>query len=255
MNLLLAGKTRTRVQRRRRRDAGERGPGPIVYGLLLVVGVASIFPLYWSFVVASRDNSAIAAEVPPLAPGGNLISNIQNVFDTTDFWMALQNSLIVSTTVAGANVLLSSIAGFAFAKLRFRGRNSLFLVVIGTAMMPAQIGVIPLYLLVSDLGWYGRLEAVILPALISAFGVFWMRQACEESIPDELVDAARVDGCSTVRVFVHVALPAIPAGGSARHADLHGGLERLLLAAGHPRPQREPDRSGRVVPAGQRLLH
>ncbi|SDY07980.1 cellobiose transport system permease protein [Amycolatopsis xylanica] len=184
-------------------------PGFLVYGLLLAIGVGSIFPLYWSFVVSSRDNSAIGEATPPLVPGGNLVANIREVFDKVDFWLALENSMIVSTTVAVSNVVLASLAGFAFARLRFRGRDSLFLVVIGTAMVPAQLGVIPLYLVVGELGWYGRLEAVIMPGLVGAFSVFWMRQACEEAIPGELIDAAKVDGCSTLRVFWHVAAPAI----------------------------------------------
>jgi len=184
-------------------------PGFVTYGVLLAVAVASIFPVYWSFVVASRDNTAIAEKMPPLVPGGNLVENVRRVFDTVDFWLALQNSIIVSGTVAVSNVILASVAGFAFARLRFPGRNGLFLIIIGTAMVPGHLGVIPLYLVVSDLGWYGRLEAVIVPALVGAFSVFWMRQACEEAVLPELVDAARVDGCSYWRTFWHVALPAV----------------------------------------------
>ncbi|MCS7478232.1 carbohydrate ABC transporter permease [Umezawaea endophytica] len=177
--------------------------------MLVVVLLASVFPLYFSFVVASKDNSVLGEAVPPLTPGGHLIENITRVFDTVDFSLAMANSLIVAGTVAISNVLLGTLAGFAFARLRFRGRNSLFLVVIGTSMVPAQLGVIPLYLLMSDLDWYGTLQAVIVPALIGAFSVFWMRQACEESVPHELVEAARVDGCSVLRTFWHVALPAV----------------------------------------------
>ncbi|MCO1578840.1 carbohydrate ABC transporter permease [Crossiella sp. SN42] len=186
-----------------------RRPGFLVYGLLSAVLLASVFPLYFSFVVASKDNSAIGDKVPPLIPGGNLFANIARVFDTVDFWLAIQNSLIIASTVAVANVLLSSLAGFAFARLRFRGRDSLFLVVVGTAMVPTQLGVIPLYLLMAELDWYGQLQAVILPALVGALGVFMMRQACEETVPHELIEAARVDGCSVLRTFFTVALPAI----------------------------------------------
>ncbi|HET6287425.1 MAG TPA: carbohydrate ABC transporter permease [Amycolatopsis sp.] len=189
--------------------AARERTGFVAYGLLLAVVVASIFPLYWSFVVSSRDDSALGETTPPLLPGGNLLENVGKVFDTVDFWLAMQNSLIVAGTVTASNVLLSSMAGFAFARLRFPGRDSLFLVVIGTAMVPAQLGVIPLYLVVGELGWYGRLEAVIVPGLVGAFSVFWMRQACEEAIPGELLDAGRVDGCSTVRLFWSVALPAV----------------------------------------------
>ncbi|NUT51318.1 MAG: carbohydrate ABC transporter permease [Saccharothrix sp.] len=183
--------------------------GPATYALLAVVLVASVFPLYYSFLIASKDNSALGDAVPSLVPGGNLVENLGRVFDTVDFWLAMQNSLVVAGTVALANVVLGTLAGFAFARLRFRGSNSLFLVVVGTSMVPTQLGVIPLYMLMSDLDWYGTLQAVIVPALIGAFSVFWMRQACEESVPAELVEAARVDGCSVLRTFWHVAFPAV----------------------------------------------
>ncbi|MEU0535865.1 carbohydrate ABC transporter permease [Amycolatopsis tolypomycina] len=188
-----------------------RRPGGWVYAVLTGVLGASVFPLYWSFVVATRDNSAIGETSPLLLPGGNLAGNVRRVFDTVDFWLAIGNSLIVATTVMVANVVLASLAGFAFARLRFPGRNTLFLLVVGSAMVPAQLGVIPLYLVVGDLGWYGRLEAVIVPALVSAFSVFWMRQACENAISPDLVDAATVDGCSILRTYWHVAVPALRA--------------------------------------------
>ncbi|GLZ29292.1 sugar ABC transporter permease [Lentzea sp. NBRC 105346] len=181
----------------------------LTYALLTGIALASVFPLYWSFVVASRDGSAIASRTPPLVPGGNLVENIRRVFDTVDFWLALQNSLIVSVTVTASNLLLSTMAGFAFARLRFPGRDTLFLLLVGSAMIPAQLGVIPLYLLVGELGWQGKLAAVIVPGLVSAFSVFWMRQACEEAVPRELVDAATMDGCSLLRTYWHVALPAL----------------------------------------------
>jgi cellobiose transport system permease protein len=194
-----------------RRKPVARGAGPVTYAILTAILLASIFPLYWSFVIATKDNSAIGEKVPPLVPGGNLMDNITRVFDTVDFWLAMQNSIIVAGTVAVSNVLLGSVAGFAFARLRFRGRNSLFLIVVGTSMVPTQLGVIPLQMLMSDLDWAATLKAVIAPALIGAFAVFWMRQACEESVPYELIEAARVDGCSVLRTFWHVGLPAVRA--------------------------------------------
>ncbi|MEV4599152.1 carbohydrate ABC transporter permease [Amycolatopsis sp. NPDC049253] len=186
-----------------------RRAGAWVYVVLVGVVGASLFPLYWSFVVSTRDNSAIGETSPLLLPGGHLFENIRRVFDTVDFWLAIGNSLIVSVTVMVSNVVLASLAGFAFARLRFPGRNSLFLFVVGSAMVPAQLGVIPLYLVVGDFGWYGKVEAVIVPALVSAFSVFWMRQACEGAVASELVDAATVDGASVARTFWHVAVPAI----------------------------------------------
>lgn len=179
------------------------------YFMLVLVLITSVFPLYWSFVMSTSDNSVVGDRTPALLPGGHLLDNLGAVFGTVDFWGAIGNSLIVACTVAVSNVVLASLAGFAFARLRFPGRNSLFLVVIGSMMVPAQLGVIPLYILVGELGWTGKLQAVIVPGLVSAFSVFWMRQSCEEAVPTELVDAARADGCSLLGVFWHVAVPAL----------------------------------------------
>ncbi|GAA1343113.1 carbohydrate ABC transporter permease [Saccharothrix algeriensis] len=186
-----------------------RGPGPLAWAALLLVLVASLFPLYWSVVVASHDNAAISARVPPLLPGGELAANAREVFAAVDFGAALVNSAVVAGTVTASNVLLATMAGFAFAHLRFRGRRALFALLVGSVMVPAQLGVVPLFELVGALGWYGRLEAVVVPGLVSAFSVFWMRQACREAVPRELVDAARVDGCSLPRTYWHVVLPAL----------------------------------------------
>lgn len=183
--------------------------GPFAYATLVGVGVASVFPLYWSLVVSSRDGSAIAEGTPVLIPGGHLLDNIRRVFDTVDFWFALQNSLIVAGTLTVSTVFLSTLAGFAFAHLRFPGRNALFLVVVGSVMLPAQVGVIPMSILMGELGWHGRLVAVIVPGLVNAFSVFWMRQACEEAVPEELISAARVDGCSHLATYWYVVLPAL----------------------------------------------
>ncbi|MFE3637683.1 carbohydrate ABC transporter permease [Streptomyces sp. NPDC059168] len=200
-------------RKRAHRPAGPRrhdSAGPFVYAMLAAVLAASVFPLYWTFVVASHsDNSVLAGATPSLVPGGHLLENIRRVFDTVDFWKALGNSFTVAGTTAVSNVLLSTLAGFAFAKLRFPGRNVLLVLVVVTVMVPTQLGIIPLYLLVTDMGLYGRLSALILPGLVSAVGVFWMRQAVEENVPDELVEAARVDGAGPLRAFWYVVLPAV----------------------------------------------
>ncbi|WP_282204418.1 carbohydrate ABC transporter permease [Kitasatospora fiedleri] len=184
--------------------------GPLAYLLLAAVVLASVFPLYWTFVVASHgDNSVLSGATPSLVPGGHLLENVRRVFDTVDFWKAMGNSVTVAACTAVSNVLLSSLAGFAFAKLRFPGRNPLLVAVIGTVMVPTQLGIIPLYLLVTDMGMYGKLSALIVPALVSAVGVFWMRQAMTENIPDELIEAARMDGAGPLRTFRHVAWPGV----------------------------------------------
>ena len=200
---------------RRRRSAARRfeHAGPGTYLFLLLVLACSIFPLYWSFVVASHDNSAIGAYPPEVAPGGNLWRNVHRLFNAgivnVDFVKALGNSLFVSSVVTASVVFFSALAGFAFAKLRFRGRKALMLIVIGTLIVPVQLGVIPLYIEMIHVHLITHLQAVIAPNRVTAFGVFLMRQYIVGAVPNELIDASRVDGCHTARIFWHVVLPAV----------------------------------------------
>ncbi len=163
------------------------------------------------FVVASRTSDTMGQVPPPLTPGGNLGANIARLFDNTDayFLTGLINSAIVATTVTISVVFFSTLAGFAFAKLRFRGRNALLLVIVATMMVPTQLGVIPLYLLMTKLNWNDRLPAVIVPALVTGFGVFMMRQYAGQAVSTELIEAARMDGCNTARIYWNVVLPAL----------------------------------------------
>ncbi|WCN81063.1 carbohydrate ABC transporter permease [Micromonospora sp. LH3U1] len=184
---------------------------PLTYLALVFAAGLSIFPIWWMVVVASRTNDAMGQLPPPITPGGNLGANISRLFDNADayFLTGLINSVIVATTVTVSVVFFSSLAGFAFAKLRFRGRNALLLVIIATMMVPTQLGVIPLYLLMTRLQWNDRLPAVIVPVLVTGFGVFMMRQYAGQAISDELIEAARMDGCGTARIWWHVVVPAL----------------------------------------------
>jgi cellobiose transport system permease protein len=202
----------------RRGRGGRRGPGGLAglhkpsrlaYALLLALIAGSAFPVYWTFVAASGTNEVIASTPPALLLGGHLLDNISRVFTTTEFALALRNSVIVSGTVTISLLLFSTLAGFAFAKMRFRGRDAALLVVIGTMMVPTQLGIIPLYILMNTLGLAGKLPAVILPFMVTGFGVFFMRQFISEAVPDELLEAARVDGATTLGTFWHVVVPAV----------------------------------------------
>jgi cellobiose transport system permease protein len=105
--------------------------------------------------------------------------------------------------------VLCALAGFAFAKLSFPGRNTLFLIVVLTMTVPAQLAVVPQYLIISDFGWVDSLQAVIVPGLVSAFGIFWMRQHIGNTINDELMHAARMDGATTWQIFWRIAFPLV----------------------------------------------
>jgi ABC-type glycerol-3-phosphate transport system permease component len=181
---------------------------PAAYVFLIVVLLASAFPLWWSFVIGSKDSTAIVQDPYSLIPGGHFLQNAATVVTTVPFWKAFGNSILVSSTVSLLVVLFSALAGFAFAKLRFRGRNGLLVFVIATMAVPTQLGIVPLFIVMSKLGWIGSLWAVIIPSAVSAFGVFWMTQYLQEALPDELIEASRVDGASTLRTFWSIALPA-----------------------------------------------
>ncbi|BDZ45460.1 carbohydrate ABC transporter permease [Naasia aerilata] len=194
--------------RRRGGQGVERRPGFLTYGLLLAFLIGGAYPLWWSFVVGSRGNTALTSTWPPLLPGGVFWQNVTEVVTTVPFWLALGNSVIVSVVITASVVLFSTLAGYAFAKLRFRGREGLMIFVIATLAVPTQLGIIPLFMVMKQFGWTGTLGAVIVPTLVTAFGVFFTRQYLVDTIPDELIEAARVDGASMIGTFWHVGLPA-----------------------------------------------
>ncbi|MFF2277594.1 carbohydrate ABC transporter permease [Agromyces sp. NPDC058126] len=196
---------------RRRRSSGVAGlgsrPGFLTYGLLTAFLIGSAYPLWWSFVVGSGTNST-RGETLPLIPGGNFLTNAQKVLDAIPFWLALGNSILISTIITISVVTFSTLAGYAFAKLRFRGRDGLLVFVVATMAIPTQLGIIPLFMIMKELGWTGTIGAVIVPTLVTAFGVFFMRQYMVDVIPDELIEAARMDGANQLRTFFTVGLPA-----------------------------------------------
>lgn len=183
-------------------------PGWLTYGLLGAFFLGAVFPLWWSFVMGTRQASDINAVPPVVIPGPNFITNLVKVFETVDFAKALLNSVIISGAITVSVVFFSTLAGFAFAKLSFKGRNPLMIAVIATMAIPTQLGIIPLFMVVADLKLTNTLGAVIIPGLVSAFGVFFMRQYLVDVIPDELIEAARVDGASMWKTFWHVGIPS-----------------------------------------------
>ena len=179
------------------------------YVTLSLVALASVFPFYWMFVVASQTTAAISSPTPVLIPGGRFFTVIKHVYDVIPFNAALINTTVVGLTVAVAQVFFSALAGFAFAKLSFKGSKGLILFVIGTMMLPSQLGIIPLFMLVSQAGWLDTLLALIVPALVTAFGVFWMRQVVDAQVPNELLEAASIDGAGVLRIYWSLVLPII----------------------------------------------
>ena len=204
-------RTASRGARRRARAAATNKPNFLGYTFLVIVILGSLFPLYWSFLIGSGDASTLRNLDVNWLPGGNFFANAAKVLEneSVGFWRALGNSLIVSTVVSVSVVLFSTLAGYAFAKLRFRGSKGFLIFVIATMAVPTQLGIVPLFIAMSQwLNLSGNILAVILPALVSAFGVFWMTQYLSQALPDELIEAARVDGANMIRTFWYIALPA-----------------------------------------------
>ncbi|MEH1058870.1 carbohydrate ABC transporter permease [Micromonospora sp. CPCC 206171] len=184
---------------------------PLMYVALVLAVLFSIYPFYYMVVIATRSLDSINDVPPPVTPGGSFGDNFGRVLDNdaANFLTGLLNSVIVAGVVTVSVVITGSLAGFAFAKLRFRGRNALLLSIIVTMMIPTQLGLIPLWGMIQDLGWYDTLYAVTVPFLASAFGVFMMRQYATQAISDELIEAGRVDGASTFRIYWNIVLPAL----------------------------------------------
>lgn len=191
----------------RRRKRSSHGAGWLTYLILSVTAVLFVGPFYYMIVSASRPMSEMVQYPPPLTPGPHLWENIQTALQQQNIGLAITNSVIVSGTVTVATLLFCTLAGFAFAKLRFRGKKGLFTLTIGTMMIPPTLGVVPLYMVMAELDLAGRLASVILPTLVTAFGVFFMRQYLTQAMPDELLEAARVDGATSLRTFWSVVLP------------------------------------------------
>jgi cellobiose transport system permease protein len=198
---------------RRRRSArsgqagGQQRAGKFTYFLIAIITVLSIFPLYWTLVAGSHTNAQMATQPPPLIPTTDFFHNLSMAMQRQNLWQALLNSTIVATVVAVSNVLFCTLAGFAFAKLRFRGSNILLMLVVGTLMVPLQVGIVPLFMLAAKYHMIGHLQAAIAPYLVSAFGVFLLRQYLIAALPTELVEAGWVDGASTFRIFRSIVLP------------------------------------------------
>ncbi|MFC4013891.1 carbohydrate ABC transporter permease [Nonomuraea purpurea] len=179
------------------------------YLLLALATLACLFPLYWMFVVATTDTATATRLPPEIVPGGNFFHLAGLVFTTVPFIRSIVNSLVVAGTIGVGHAVLCSLAGFAFAKLRFPGRNALFLIVVLTMTVPTQLAVIPQYMIISSLGWVDTLQALIVPGLASAFGIFWMRQHLGATISDEIMHAARIDGANTWQIYWRIAFPLV----------------------------------------------
>jgi cellobiose transport system permease protein len=181
------------------------------YLMLTLITFLSVFPFYWMFIVSSNTDAEISKSPPSLVPGPRFLEVAEKVLTAEGvyFGRALFNTFVVGIAIAVAQVIFSAIAGFAFAKLNFRGRRFSILFVVATMMLPSQLGIVPLFIMANKLNLVNTLYALIVPALVTAFGVFWMRQIIDAQVPNEILEAASIDGASVPRVFWSIVLPSI----------------------------------------------
>ena len=186
----------------------------VTTGLLIVFLIYSLLPLFYLIVSATKDGSALFSSFGLWFSSFDLFANLGGVFtyDGGVFINWLWNTAYYSVVSAVGASFVATIAGYSFAKFRFRGRTLLFAVILGSIMVPPTALVIPTYLLLSKVELVNTPLAVILPSLITPFGVYLMRVYAEQSVPDDLLDAARVDGAGELRIFWSVALRVLMPG-------------------------------------------
>ena len=197
---------------RRRRLRRQRAGKALRTVLAVVISVVLIFPLYWMVVVAFSSRADLLGGALSVWPRTLTVDNFRSVFSSFPVATWFGNSVAIALVVALISVTVSTLAGYAFAQLRFRGSTALFLVSLATLTIPPTLSIVPLYVVMSKLGLVNNLASVILPAAVTAFGVFFMRQFIGQSIPDELIEAARVDGATLTRTVFAIVLPIVRPG-------------------------------------------
>jgi putative chitobiose transport system permease protein len=196
----------TRARRRGRQLAGNA----VWYAILTALALVTVFPFLWMLLSSLKSPLDPIASVPPqLIPGHPTLDNYSRVLASLPIVTFFKNSIVVAIVVTGLNVLVSAMAAYPLAKMRFRGREAIFYLLLATLTVPAQLTYIPSYILaVSVFHYYDTLPAVILPGLASAFNIFLMRQAFR-GVPNDLIDAARVDGAGEWRLWWQILLPIV----------------------------------------------
>ena len=188
---------------------GDRLAPLAAYVLVAVGGLIMLAPFYFMFVFASHSRTEIFSLPPPLFFGDDFLLNVKILADRIPFWRSLGWSLYVALASTGLTLLFCSMGGYAFAMFEFRFKRSLFLLVMGTMLIPSFLGMIPTFMIMDAFGWIDQPRALYIPGAASAFGIFLMRQFITASIPRDLVEAARMDGCGELSIYWRIVLPLL----------------------------------------------
>ena len=197
---------RSGTRRPKEGPIGEARPNLVAYLILGLGLIAVVSPFLWMAFSSVKTEREIRRVPPTWWPQTPTLENFRELFDRLDFPQFFVNSTIVAVAVTLGNLVFCSMLGYVLAKADFAGKKLLFRVVLGTLMIPGMVTLVPLFVLVANLGLVNSYLGMVLPFLAAPFGVFLMRQFFL-GIPDELIDAARVDGASEARIFVQVVMP------------------------------------------------
>jgi multiple sugar transport system permease protein len=171
-------------------------------------GIIIMLPLIWMFSASFKPLSEIYRYPPTLIPENFTLNNYQRLFTDWPFWTWYMNSVIVAVLLTIAQLFFSSLAGFGFAKYRFRGSNALFIVLLGSTMIPFQLILVPLFIMMSEFRWTDSYNALIIPFMAPAIGIFLMRQFIM-AVPNELIESARIDGASEFGIYWRIMMPLV----------------------------------------------
>ncbi len=183
-----------------------------LWSAYLVVGLGALVmlaPFYVMFVFASHSRTEIFSLPPPLFFGDDFLANLTILTERLPFWRNLGWSLYVALASTALTLLFCSLGGYAFALFDFRFKNPLFTLVMATMLLPSFMNMIPTFMTMDVLGWIDQPRALYIPGAASAFGIFLMRQFVTASIPRDLVEAARMDGCSELGIYWRIVLPLL----------------------------------------------
>ena len=187
----------------------KKRPASLLVNALLVLGaLLTAFPLLWMLSVSFMPTGAASTYPPPLLPAAPTLDNYRQLFANQSAGRYMLNSALIATLATLISLVFNTMAGYAFAKLRFRGREQIFRGLLGALVIPSQVAMIPLFALVKEMGLVSTYGGVIVPAMASVFGIFLVRQYAL-SLPDELLEAARIDGASEARIFWSLVVPLL----------------------------------------------
>ncbi len=200
-----SGRARGR-RRSERAGIGDPHAQPWIYAVLGVGLIVLVGPFLWMLLGSFRPNRELKEVPPSWLPQHPTLSNYTKLFSQLDFPTFFVNSVVVAVAITVGNLVFCSMLGYALAKLDFPGKRTIFVLVLGTLMVPGVVTFVPLFVLVSNLGLANSFPGLIFPFLAGPFGVFLLRQFIQ-GLPDELIQAARVDGASEFRIFRSIMLP------------------------------------------------